>query len=56
MKLGFDMSIVSATSIIQAIQMLWAEAWQLTKKVFKYVQKATKITGLRLSLMMHILL
>ena len=49
MKLGFDMSIVSATKYYSGHSDVMGGSLAVNKKVFKYVQKATKITGLRLS-------
>ena len=48
-KLGFDMSIVSATKYYSGHSDVMGGSLAVNKKVFKYVQKATKITGLRLS-------
>ena len=47
-KLGFDMSIVSATKYYSGHSDVMGGSLAVNKKVFKYVQKAEKITGLRL--------
>ena len=49
MKLGFDMSIVSATKYYSGHSDVMGGSLAVNKKVFKHVQQATKITGLRLS-------
>ena len=47
------MAIVSAQNIIQYSDVMGGSL-AVNKKVFKHVEKAQKITGLRLDLMMHI--
>ena len=47
-KLGFDMSIVSATKYYSGHSDVMGGSLAVNKKVFKYVQKTEKITGLRL--------
>ena len=47
-KLGFDMSIVAATKYYSGHSDVMAGSLAVNKKVFKQVQKASKITGLRL--------
>ena len=47
-KLGFDMSIVSATKYYSGHSDVMGGSLAVNKKVFKYVQNAIKITGLRL--------
>ena len=47
-KLGFDMSIVSATKYYSGHSDVMGGTLAVNKKVFKYVEKANKITGLRL--------
>ena len=47
-KLGFDMSIVSATKYYSGHSDVMGGSLAVNKKVFKQVQKAEKITGLRL--------
>jgi len=47
-KLGFDMSIVSATKYYSGHSDVMGGILAVNKKVFKYVEKANKITGLRL--------
>ena len=47
-KLGFDMSIVSATKYYSGHSDVMGGSLAVNKKVFKYVEKANKITGLRL--------
>ena len=47
-KLGFDMSIVSATKYYSGHSDVMGGSLAVNKKVFKKVQKAEKITGLRL--------
>ena len=47
-KLGFDMSIVSATKYYSGHSDVMGGSLAVNKKVFKYVEKAIKITGLRL--------
>ena len=47
-KLGFDMSIVSATKYYSGHSDVMGGSLAVNKKVFKHVQKANKITGLRL--------
>ncbi len=48
-KLGFDMSIVSATKYYSGHSDVMGGSLAVNKKVFKYVEKANQITGLRLS-------
>jgi cystathionine beta-lyase len=48
MKLGFDMSIVSATKYYSGHSDVMGGSLAVNKRVFKYVEKANKITGLRL--------
>ena len=48
LKLGFDMSIVSATKYYSGHSDVMGGSLAINKKVFKQVQKAEKITGLRL--------
>ena len=48
-KLGFDMSIVSATKYYSGHSDVMGGSLAVNKKAFKYVEKANKITGLRLS-------
>ncbi len=48
-KLGFDMSIVSATKYYSGHSDVMGGSLAVNKKIFKYVEKAQKITGLRLS-------
>ncbi len=48
-KLGFDMSIVSATKYYSGHSDVMGGSLAVNKKVFKHVEKAQKITGLRLS-------
>tara|TARA_B100001996_G_C18664241_1_gene594287 strand:+ start:440 stop:1615 length:1176 start_codon:yes stop_codon:yes gene_type:complete len=48
-KLGFDMSIVSATKYYSGHSDVMGGSLAVNKKAFKHVQQATKITGLRLS-------
>jgi len=48
-KLGFDMSIVSATKYYSGHSDVMGGSLAVSKKIFKYVEKANKITGLRLS-------
>ncbi len=47
-KLGFDMSIVSATKYYSGHSDVMGGSLAVNKKVFKFVQKAANITGLRL--------
>ena len=47
-KLGFDMSIVSATKYYSGHSDVMGGSLAVNKKVFKYVEKANKVTGLRL--------
>ncbi len=47
-KLGFDMSIVSATKYYSGHSDVMGGSLAVTKRVFKHVEKAQKITGLRL--------
>jgi len=47
-KLGFDMSIVSATKYYSGHSDVMGGSLAVNKKVFKYVEKANRITGLRL--------
>ena len=47
-KLGFDMAIVSATKYYSGHSDVMGGSLAVNKKVFKYVEKAQKITGLRL--------
>jgi len=47
-KLGFDMSIVSATKYYSGHSDVMGGSLAVNKKVFKYVERANKITGLRL--------
>jgi len=47
-KLGFDMSIVSATKYYSGHSDVMGGSLAVNKKVFKHVEKANKITGLRL--------
>ena len=47
-KLGFDMSIVSATKYYSGHSDVMGGSLAVNKKVFKHVEKAQKITGLRL--------
>jgi cysteine-S-conjugate beta-lyase len=47
-KLGFDMSIVSATKYYSGHSDVMGGSLAVNKKVFKKVEKANKITGLRL--------
>ena len=49
MNLGFDMSIVSATKYYSGHSDVMGGSLAVNKKVFKQVEKANKITGLRLS-------
>jgi cystathionine beta-lyase len=48
-KLGFDMSIVSATKYYSGHADVMGGSLAVNKRVFKYVEKANKITGFRLS-------
>ena len=48
-KLGFDMSIVSATKYYSGHSDVMGGSLAVNKKIFKHVEKAQKITGLRLS-------
>ena len=47
-KLGFDMSIVSATKYYSGHSDVMGGSLAVNKRVFKYVEKANKVTGLRL--------
>jgi len=47
-KLGFDMSIVSATKYYSGHSDVMGGSLAVNKRVFKYVEKANKIAGLRL--------
>ncbi len=47
-KLGFDMSIVSATKYYSGHSDVMGGSLAVNKKVFKHVEKTNKITGLRL--------
>ena len=47
-KLGFDMSIVSATKYYSGHSDVMGGSLAVNKKVFKFVEKANKVTGLRL--------
>ncbi len=47
-KLGFDMSIVSATKYYSGHSDVMGGSLAVNKRVFKYVEKANKISGLRL--------
>jgi len=47
-KLGFDMSIVAATKYYSGHSDVMGGSLAVNKRVFKYVEKANKITGLRL--------
>ncbi len=47
-KLGFDMSIVSATKYYSGHSDVMGGSLAVNKKAFKYVEQANKITGLRL--------
>jgi len=48
-KFGFDMSIVAATKYYSGHSDVMGGSLAVNKKVFKYVDKANKVTGLRLS-------
>ena len=48
-KLGFDMSIVSATKYYSGHSDVMGGSLAVNKKAFKYVEQTNKITGLRLS-------
>ena len=48
MKIGFDMSIVSATKYYSGHSDVMGGSLAVNKKVFKFVEKANKVTGLRL--------
>ena len=48
-KFGFDMSIVAATKYYSGHSDVMGGSLAVNKKVFKHVQKANKVTGLRLS-------
>ena len=48
-KLGFDMSIVSATKYYSGHSDVMGGSLAVNKRIFKYVEKTQKITGLRLS-------
>jgi len=47
-KLGFDMSIVAATKYYSGHADVMGGSLAVNKRVFKYVEKANKITGFRL--------
>ena len=47
-KLGFDMSIVAATKYYSGHSDVMGGSLAVNKRVFKYVEKANKVTGLRL--------
>ena len=47
-KLGFDMSIVSATKYYSGHSDVMGGSLAVNKRVYKYVRKADKVTGLRL--------
>ena len=47
-KLGFDMAIVSATKYYSGHSDVMGGSLAVNRKVFKYIDKAQKITGLRL--------
>ena len=47
-KLGFDMAIVSATKYYSGHSDVMGGSLAVNKKVFRYVQKAEKISGLRM--------
>jgi len=47
-KLGFDMSIVAATKYYSGHSDVMAGSLAVNKRVFKHVEKANKVTGLRL--------
>ncbi len=49
LKMGFDMSIVSATKYYSGHSDTMGGSLAVSKKVFKFVEKAVKITGSRLS-------
>jgi len=48
-KFGFDMSIVAATKYYSGHADVMGGSLAVNKKIFKHVQKANKVTGLRLS-------
>jgi len=48
-KFGFDMSIVAATKYYSGHSDVMGGSLAVNKKVFKHVQKANKVSGLRLS-------
>jgi len=48
-KLGFDMSIVAATKYYSGHSDVMGGSLAVNKRIFKYVEKANKVTGLRLS-------
>jgi len=48
-KFGFDMSIVAATKYYSGHSDVMGGSLAVNKRVFKYVEKANKVTGLRLS-------
>ena len=48
-KFGFDMSIVAATKYYSGHSDVMGGTLAVNKRVFKYVEKANKVTGLRLS-------
>ncbi len=48
-KLGFDMSIVAATKYYSGHADVMGGSLAVNKRVFKYVEKANKITGFRIS-------
>ena len=47
-KLGFDMSIISATKYYSGHSDVMGGSLAVNKKIFKYVEKTNKITGFRL--------
>ena len=48
-KFGFDMSIVAATKYYSGHSDVMGGSLAVNKRVFKYVEKANRVTGLRLS-------
>jgi len=48
-KFGFDMSIVAATKYYSGHSDVMGGSLAVNKRIFKYVEKANKVTGLRLS-------
>jgi cystathionine beta-lyase len=48
-KLGFDMSIVAATKYYSGHSDVMGGSLAVNRRVFKFVEKANKVTGLRLS-------